>query len=101
MQRVRKALEPPGEARDDIWIIAQLAKRLGHDWGELDAAATRGTSSATLSPMHAGMSWERLEELGGIQWPCSDEEHPGTQFLHARLWEEDPRRAGRRRRSAS
>jgi formate dehydrogenase major subunit len=44
--------------------------------------------------MHAGMSWERLEELGGIQWPCPDESHPGTTFLHARLWEEDPERRG-------
>ena len=45
--------------------------------------------------MHAGMSWERLEELGGIQWPCPDEEHPGTLFLHARLWEfDDPAAQG-------
>src|SRR5256885_8104759 len=40
-----------------------------------------------ISPMHAGMSYRRLEELGGIQWPCPDEDHPGTTFLHARLWE--------------
>jgi formate dehydrogenase major subunit len=41
------------------------------------------------------MSWERLEELGGIQWPCPDEEHPGTQFLHARLWAfDDPEAQG-------
>jgi formate dehydrogenase major subunit len=39
--------------------------------------------------MHAGMSYERLDELDGIQWPCYDEEHPGTLFLHARLWEDD------------
>jgi formate dehydrogenase major subunit len=44
--------------------------------------------------MHAGMSWERLEELGGIQWPCPDDSHPGTQFLHARLWSEDPAEQG-------
>jgi formate dehydrogenase major subunit len=37
--------------------------------------------------MHAGMSYPRLEALGGIQWPCLDEDHPGTPFLHARLWE--------------
>jgi formate dehydrogenase major subunit len=36
--------------------------------------------------MHAGMSYSRLEELGGIQWPCPNETHPGTQFLHERLW---------------
>ena len=36
--------------------------------------------------MHAGMSYERLEALSGIQWPCPDESHPGTLFLHERLW---------------
>jgi formate dehydrogenase major subunit len=36
--------------------------------------------------MHAGMKYSRLDELGGIQWPCPDESHLGTQFLHARLW---------------
>jgi formate dehydrogenase major subunit len=38
--------------------------------------------------MHGGMSYARLEEHQGIQWPCPDETHPGTQFLHARLWDE-------------
>jgi formate dehydrogenase major subunit len=38
--------------------------------------------------MHAGMSYTRLEELGGIQWPCWDEEHPGEPFLHGRLWDD-------------
>ncbi len=93
VQRVRKALDPPGQAKDDIWIIAQLAKRLGMDWGDvtpLDA----WEELRTLSPMHAGMSWKRLEELGGIQWPCPTEDHPGTLFLHARLWEEDPEKRG-------
>ncbi|HMC82607.1 MAG TPA: molybdopterin oxidoreductase family protein, partial [Candidatus Polarisedimenticolia bacterium] len=45
----------------------------------------------SLSPMHAGMSYRRLEELEGIQWPCPDENHPGTLFLHARLWEDPVR----------
>ena len=40
-----------------------------------------------LSPVHAGMSYQRLEDLGGLQWPCYDEEHPGEIFLHSRLWE--------------
>jgi len=48
----------------------------------------------SLSPMHAGMSYRRLEELGGIHWPCYDEQHPGEQFLHARLWAEDPAARG-------
>jgi formate dehydrogenase major subunit len=94
VQRVRKALDPPVDARDDIWIIAELARRLGHDWGEVTAASA-WDELRSLSPMHAGMSWERIERLGGIQWPCFDESHPGTQFLHARLWEfDDPEKQG-------
>ena len=93
VQRVRKALDPPGDARDDIWIIAQLAKRLGADWGDVTSAEA-WDELRSLSPMHAGMSWARLDELGGIQWPCPSEDHPGTPFLHARLWEEDPERRG-------
>jgi predicted molibdopterin-dependent oxidoreductase YjgC len=88
VQRVRKALEPPGDAKDDIWILAHLARRLGYDWGHLTPLEAWEEVRA-LSPMHAGMSWERLEALGGIQWPCPDESHPGTPFLHARLWNFD------------
>jgi predicted molibdopterin-dependent oxidoreductase YjgC len=40
-----------------------------------------------LSPVHAGMSYERLEALDGLQWPCYDESHPGEMYLHGRLWE--------------
>ena len=94
VQRVRKALDPPGNAKDDIWIIAQLAKRLGVDWGEV-TPHDAWEELRTLSPMHAGMSYERLEALGGIQWPCPDESHPGEQFLHARLCEfDDPEKQG-------
>jgi len=93
VQRVRKALEPPGDARDDIWIIAELARRLGADWGET-TPATAWEELRTLSPMHAGMSWARLEELGGIQWPCPTDDHPGTKFLHERLWAGDPAERG-------
>jgi formate dehydrogenase major subunit len=94
VQRVRAALEPPGNAKDDIWIISQLANRLGAGWGEVTPRQA-WDECRSLSPMHAGMSWERLEELGGIQWPCPDEQHPGTLFLHTRLWEfDDPAAQG-------
>jgi formate dehydrogenase major subunit len=89
VQLMRKALDPPGEACDDIWIIAQLAKCLGRDWGD-PTPQQMWDELRSLSPMHRGMSYERLEALGGIQWPCPDERHPGTKFLHARLWEADP-----------
>jgi predicted molibdopterin-dependent oxidoreductase YjgC len=87
VQRVRKALDPPGEARDDLAIIADLARRMGSDWGESSAEAT-WEEVRSLSPVHAGMSYARLEALGGIQWPCYDENHPGELFLHSRLWED-------------
>ena len=93
VQRVRKALEPPSGARDDIEIICEIARRLGTDWGHPSAEEVWDELRA-LSPMHAGMSYPRLEQLGGIQWPCYDEQHPGELFLHARLWEEDPAKRG-------
>ncbi len=85
VQLVRKALDPPGDARDDIWILAQLAGRLGFDWGE-PTAEQAWDELRSLSPMHRGMSYERLAEHGGLQWPCPSEDHPGSQFLHGRLW---------------
>jgi formate dehydrogenase major subunit len=87
VQRMRKALDPPGQARDDHWIIAELARRLGHDWGN-PTLQQAWDELRSLSPLHGGMSYERLEELGGIQWPCPSEDHPGSLFLHGRLWAE-------------
>jgi formate dehydrogenase major subunit len=87
VQRVRKAVEPPAGARDDMDIVCELARRLGHDWGRPSAEGV-WNELRKLSPMHAGMSYNRLEALGGIQWPCYDESHPGEMFLHSRLWQE-------------
>ena len=55
VQRVRKAKEPPGDARDDLWIIAELARRMGSDWG-WSGAEDAWNELRTLSPMHAGMT---------------------------------------------
>lgn len=85
VQRVRKALQAPGESRDDLEILADLSQRLGYDFGFRTARAA-WDEMRLLSPMHHGMSYARLEELGGIQWPCPDEAHSGTPFLHGRLW---------------
>ena len=87
VQRVRRALEPPAGARDDVDVICEMAKRLGCDWGHPTAEQV-WDECRRLSPMHAGMAYHRLDELEGIQWPCPDESHPGTQFLHARLWKD-------------
>ena len=85
VQRVRKALEPPGNARDDLWIIAEIAKRLGHDWAH-PSAEELWNEVRSLAPIFTGMSYERLDREGGLHWPCYDENHPGELFLHSRLW---------------
>ncbi len=87
VQRVRKALEPPGQAKDDIVILCELARRLGHDWGQ-PTAEQAWDELRGLSSWHRGMSYRRLEDLGGLHWPCPSEDHPGSPFLHDRLWKE-------------
>ncbi len=85
VQRVRKALEPPGEARPDVEIIGMLARGFGARW-DTSTPEEAWDEVRQVSPMHAGMSYRRLDELGGIQWPCYDENHPGELFIHSRLW---------------
>jgi predicted molibdopterin-dependent oxidoreductase YjgC len=87
VQRVRRTVAPPDGVRNDLDILFDLARRLGHDWGTPSSEAV-WNELRPLSPMHGGMSYRRLEELGGIQWPCYDESHPGEMFLHGRLWSE-------------
>jgi formate dehydrogenase major subunit len=94
VQRVRKALEPPPGARDDIEILLEIADGLGHRWRYASAEAV-WDELRSLSPLHAGMSYRRLEDLGGIQWPCYSEDTLEPSYLHGRLWEEDPARRGR------
>ena len=88
VQRVRAAVAPPPGARDDLAIIFELANRMGGELGRAGRRDASGTRSGALSPVHAGMSYARLEALGGLQWPCYDEDHPGELFLHSRLWED-------------
>jgi formate dehydrogenase major subunit len=87
VQRVRKALEPPGQARDDTRILVDLAARMGHQW-EYGSNEDVWNELRSLAPNHAGMSYKRLEELGGIQWPCFNEEELEPSFLHGRLWKD-------------
>ena len=56
--------------------------------GASPTAETVWNEVRRLSPVHAGMSYARLESEGGLQWPCYDDQHPGELFLHSRLWED-------------
>ncbi len=89
VQRVRKAVEAPRGARTDTDIISAVASRLGTDLGE-PSAEEIWDELRKLSPMHAGMSYARLEAEGGLQWPCRSEDDPGDLFLHGRLWADPP-----------
>jgi len=89
VQRCRKALEPPQGARDDMEILSDIARRLGRNWGEPTAEEVWDELRG-LSSWHQGMSYQRLEALDGLHWPCPSEEHPGSPFLHGRLWADPP-----------
>ena len=86
VQRVRRALPPPPGVHDDVEILCELARRMGRDLGN-PTAEELWNELRTLSPVHAGMSYARLEALDGLQWPCYDETHPGERYLHGRLWQ--------------
>lgn len=85
VQLVRKALTPPGNALDDVQILTDLARHMGHNW-TYESNQDVWNELRDLSPMHKGMSYPRLHELGGIQWPCFSEDTLEPSFLHGRLW---------------
>jgi len=88
VQVCHKAVEAPVGCRDDIDIIGELARRLGYDWGN-PTPEDLWDELRALSPMHVGMTYERLDAAGGLQWPCPTLDHPGSPFLHGWLREDD------------
>ncbi len=88
VQRVRKAIDAPGQARPDWWISCELAKRVARRLGvpvtgfDFAHPSEIFDEMAGLWPAIAGLSYPRLES-GGIQWPCPTPDHPGTRFLYA------------------
>ena len=83
VQRVRKAVEPPGQARADWKILCDLFERCTGRALHYDSAADVYDELAALAPKFAGISHQRLDAEGGLQWPCTDPEHPGTRYLHS------------------
>ncbi|RME67281.1 MAG: formate dehydrogenase subunit alpha, partial [Nitrospirae bacterium] len=79
VQRVRRAVKPPGEAREDSWIIMELSKRLGYEmpYNNIEEVFQE---IGMAWPAMAGMTYSRLEN-GGLQWPCPTTDHPGTKYL--------------------
>jgi len=84
--KINKAVDPPGEARPDMWILSEIARRLGKGehfpdqtprevFDELRRASAGGRAD------YHGITYERLEAEGPIAWPCPTEDHPGTPRL--------------------
>jgi formate dehydrogenase alpha subunit len=80
VQRVRKAVEPPGEAREDWEIISDLSSRMGYNMDYKSAEAIM-EEIAQVTPSYCGINYDRLKD-DGIHWPCPNTEHPGTPCLH-------------------
>jgi formate dehydrogenase major subunit len=84
VQRIRKAVEPAGEAVSDWVPVCEVAKRMGFAGFEFENAQQIWDEVRSLWPGGAGISYAKLEREGGIQWPCPDESHPGTVRLHTK-----------------
>jgi formate dehydrogenase major subunit len=80
VQRVRKALDPPGQAWDDWKICCEIATRMGYPMA-YDSSRQIMEELSGVTPSYAGISYERIEHEG-IHWPCPTAEHPGTPILH-------------------
>jgi formate dehydrogenase alpha subunit len=80
VQRVRKAVEPPGEAWDDWKIFCEIATRMGYPMA-YDSSQQIMEEISRVTPSYAGISYERIEHEG-LHWPCPTTEHPGTPILH-------------------
>ena len=81
VQRIRKAIEPIGQSKPDWVILCEVAQRLGYTMSYRSPEEIFEEIRA-LVPIYAGISYRRLEEHYGLQWPCPTEDHPGTKFLH-------------------
>ncbi|KAF5085546.1 formate dehydrogenase subunit alpha [Methanoculleus horonobensis] len=82
INRVRKAVEPPGEAKADWEIFVDLAHKLGLQGFDFNSAEDIWDDMRRVTPSMAGASYARMEKPESVHWPCPTEEHPGTPILH-------------------
>jgi len=82
VQRVRKAVEPPGEARADWEILCDIARAVGYPMPYYANPGEVYSELASLADKFTGISHARIDAEGGLQWPCPTPDHPGTGTLH-------------------
>ena len=80
VQRVRKAVESPGEARDDWAITCDIARKMGFPM-QYTQSEDIFEEIRTVTPSYAGLTYERIDKIG-LHWPCPSTDHPGTPILH-------------------
>jgi formate dehydrogenase major subunit len=80
VQLGRKALEPPGEAKEDLWVIQELARRLGCPWNYAGPADVFNEMRKAMNSI-AGITWERLEAESCVTYPCENEGDPGEPVV--------------------
>jgi formate dehydrogenase major subunit len=93
VQLGRQAIDPPGEARQDLWIIQQIAQRLGLDWPFSHVSEVFDEMRRTMTSI-GGITWDRLEREHAVTYPCSNEGDPGVAVVFT---DEFPREGGRAR----
>lgn len=81
VRAVRKAVDPPGEARADWRIASDLGGMLGSDGFEFDSPEQIMAEMAAVAPIYGGIDYERIEKEM-VRWPCPSKDHPGTRVLH-------------------
>lgn len=93
VQLGRQALEPPGDARQDLWIIQEMGRRLGLNWNYAGPRDVFDEMRQAM-PSIAGITWERLEQQGAVTYPCEKEGDPGEPVVFT---DDFPTRTGRAR----
>jgi len=91
VQLGRQAIDPPGDARQDLWIIQEMARRLGCEWGYAGPKDVFNEMRRAMRSI-AGITWERLEEQDSVVYPCEKEGDPGEPVI---FQDGFPRKSGR------
>ena len=93
VQMGRKAINPPGDAKQDLWIIQELAKRLGLNWNYAHVSEVFDEMRKTM-PSIGGITWERLDREHAVTYPCKEEGDPGQSVVFV---DDFPREGGKAR----
>jgi formate dehydrogenase major subunit len=80
VQLAREVIKPPGDARQDLWIIQEIAKRMGLDW-RYDGPADVFTEMTQVMPSLKNITWERLVREGAVTYPVDDPHMPGNEII--------------------